>query len=127
MVRLSPIDPSAPPTIPPGAAVRLRPVADWAGTDPGDRPLPCEFEEAGSGPRRFHWTADLDALVGQVATVDRWHGGLAVVGSFRCHPDWLAAVTADPAGEPCRCDSWALVNRGCSAECGRFTREMATR
>jgi len=34
---------------------------------------------------------------------------------------------ADPAGEPCRCDSWALVNRGCSAECGRFTREMATR
>ena len=59
MVRLSPIDPSAPPTIPPGAAVRLRPVTDWAGTDPGDRPLACEFEEAGSGPRRFHWTADL--------------------------------------------------------------------
>jgi hypothetical protein len=117
VVRLSPPDPAARP---PGTLVRVRPPSEWAGADAGcaDRPLYCEYPSPEGWPRRFGWTAELDAMVGRELTVERVYGGLPVVGGFRFHPDWLAAVGV---GAVCTCDlHTVLMVQGCV--CGSIPR-----
>lgn len=116
MIRLSPPDPPQPGTI-----VRVRPVSEWAGTDPGDRPLECEYDDPTAGFRRVQWTGTHDAMVGEHEVGSISPLGLPRLGRYQMHPDWLELVRAVPGPAPCTCDTFAvLMVRGCV--CGAISR-----
>lgn len=128
--------------LPAGTLYRLRPQAEWAGSDAqAPRPLDCEYQDvAAGGYRRLAWIDSYEDLSG--CTV-RYVGNVGPRGLpmfelpaapapggwvvTELHPDFVAALDTVAQLQPdvCTCPIMLLTCQGC--KCGHWSRARALR